>query len=163
MEAGDAMILGMAYLTFVHVAISLVAIVLGTLAVARMIHPGRLTRVTTFFLAFTIATTGTGFLLPSAGITPAFATGIVSSVALIVALYALYGRRLAGIWRGVYVAAVVFAFYLNVVALVAQAFQKIRTLNAFAPTGSEPPFLIAQGVAQQLAQQLGAVAQRFIG
>jgi len=149
------MILGMTYLTFVHVAISLVAILLGIPVVMRMISPGRLTRMTTFFLAFTIATTGTGFLLPSAGITPAFATGIVSGVALIVALYALYGRRLAGLWRGVYVVAVVFALYLNVFVLIVQAFQKIKPLHALAPTGSELPFIVAQGAVLLLFVYLG--------
>jgi hypothetical protein len=29
---------------------------------------------------------------------------------------------------------------------VVQSFQKIPALNAFAPKGSEPPFLLAQGV-----------------
>ncbi|MCC6920359.1 MAG: hypothetical protein IT548_14255 [Alphaproteobacteria bacterium] len=156
------MIFGMTYLTFIHVAISLVAILLGIPVVARMISPGRLTRMTTFFLAFTIAATGTGFLLPSAGVTPAFATGIVSGVTLVLALYALYGCRLSGAWRAVYVGAVVFAFYLNVLALVVQAFQKIRPLHALAPSGSEPPFLIAQGVVLLLFVALGWYAlQRF--
>lgn len=140
------MILGMTYLTFVHVAISLVAIALGIPVVARMIDPGRLTRLTAYFLAFTIATTGTGFLFPFLGVTPAFATGLISSAVLAVALYALFVRRLAGIWRAVYVVSAMIAFYLNVFVLVVQAFQKIGPLNALAPTGSEPPFAIAQGI-----------------
>jgi len=36
--------------------------------------------------------------------------------------------------------------YLNVFVLVAQAFLKIGFLKSLAPMGSEPPFLIAQGV-----------------
>jgi hypothetical protein len=36
------------------------------------------------------------------------------------------------------------ALYLNVFVLVAQLFLKVRALKALAPTGKEPPFLIAQ-------------------
>ena len=39
-----------------------------------------------------------------------------------------------------------FAFYLNVFVLVVQSFQKIGFLNRFAPTGSEPPFAVVQGI-----------------
>ena len=40
----------------------------------------------------------------------------------------------------------VFAQYLNVFVLVVQMFQKIPALKALAPTQSEPPFGIAQGL-----------------
>jgi hypothetical protein len=36
------------------------------------------------------------------------------------------------------------ALYFNCFVAVAQAFMKIPALHAMAPTGSEPPFLIAQ-------------------
>lgn len=140
------MLFGFTYFTLLHVAISLIAIVAGIPVVARMISPGRLTRWTTFFFAFTIGTTLTGFLFPFRGVTPAFITGIVSSVVLAAALYALYGARLAGPWRAIYVVTTLIAFYLNVFVLVVQSFQKIPALNALAPTGSEPPFAIAQGI-----------------
>ncbi len=38
------------------------------------------------------------------------------------------------------------ALYLNVFVAVAQAFLKVPSLNALAPTGSEPPFVVAQGI-----------------
>ena len=38
------------------------------------------------------------------------------------------------------------ALYLNLFVGVVQAFQKIPALTALAPTQSEPPFAIAQGV-----------------
>jgi hypothetical protein len=41
----------------------------------------------------------------------------------------------------------VLSFYLNFFVLIAQSFQKIPALNVFAPTGSEPPFAITQGIA----------------
>jgi fatty acid desaturase len=52
----------------------------------------------------------------------------------------------SGAWRWVYAAGAVFSFYLNFFVLVAQAFAKIPALKALAPTQSEPPFAIAQGV-----------------
>ena len=40
----------------------------------------------------------------------------------------------------------VTALYLNVFVLIAQMFQKVPMLKALAPTQSEPPFLVTQGV-----------------
>jgi hypothetical protein len=71
---------------------------------------------------------------------------VISLVVLAVALYALYGRRLAGIWRPIYLGTTILALYLNVVVGVVQAFQKLTFLQPFAPTQSEPPFLLAQAV-----------------
>ena len=42
--------------------------------------------------------------------------------------------------------AAVASLYLNVFVLVAQSFAKVSTLNALAPTQSEPPFAITQAV-----------------
>ena len=51
-----------------------------------------------------------------------------------------------GIWRPVYTITAVIALYLNCFVGVVQAFQKIPALHALAPTGTEPPFAIAQGL-----------------
>jgi hypothetical protein len=54
------------------------------------------------------------------------------------------------------------ALYLNVFVLIAQAFQKVPALKAMAPTGSEPPFLVAQVVVLVLFVALSIVAvKRF--
>jgi len=45
-----------------------------------------------------------------------------------------------------------------VFVLIAQSFQKISALQALAPTQSEPPFLIAQGVALAAFLVLGIMA-----
>lgn len=142
------MILGMSVATFtiVHVVISLIAIATGAVACARMWEGRRLDGWNTVFLWTTILTSVTGFLFPFNGFTPAIGLGIVSSVALLIALTALYVGRLAGNWRWIYVCSAVFAFYLNVFVAVVQAFGKISFLHALAPTGSEPPFAVAQGV-----------------
>jgi hypothetical protein len=142
------MILGMSITTFtvVHVVISLIAIAAGAIACARMLEGRPLATWSSVFLLFTVLTTVTGFLFPITVFTPAIGVGIVSAVALALALAALHVGRLAGAWRWIYVASALFAFYLNVFVLVVQSFQKIGILNRFAPTGSEPPFAVVQGI-----------------
>ncbi len=142
------MILGMSIATFtvVHVVISLIAIAAGAVACARMLEGRQLDTSNSLFLLFTVLTTVTGFLFPITVFTPALGVGIVSSVALAIALLALYVGRLAGAWRWIYVASALFSFYLNVFVLVVQSFQKIGFLNRFAPTGAEPPFAAVQGI-----------------
>jgi hypothetical protein len=61
-------------------------------------------------------------------------------------LFALYKQRLVGAWRPIYVVTASVSLYLNVFVLVAQSFMKVSGLNALAPTQSEPPFAITQGV-----------------
>ena len=51
-----------------------------------------------------------------------------------------------GAWRWIYVVTAIISLYLNVFVLVAQSFMKVSALNAFAPTQSEPPFAITQGI-----------------
>ena len=48
--------------------------------------------------------------------------------------------------------------YLTVLLAVVQSFAKIDGLHALAPTGTEPPFVIAQGVALALFVVLAIVA-----
>ena len=67
-------------------------------------------------------------------------------MALLFACLALYYHRLAGSWRWIYVVSAVAALWFNVFVLIVQAFQKVPTLNVFAPTGSEPPFAVTQGI-----------------
>ena len=90
--------------------------------------------------------------------TPGIAFGLISLVVLLVVIYARYRRRLAGIWRPVYVIGAVFAFYLNFVVLIVQSFQKVPNLKALAPTQSEPPFMAAQLVSLVAFLVLGTFA-----
>ncbi len=85
---------------------------------------------------------------------------MISLVALAVALFALYGRSLAGAWRAIYVVTAVLALYLNVFFAAVQAFQKQAFLAALAPTQSEPPFLAAQGIVLVAFLVLGFLAVR---
>ena len=52
------------------------------------------------------------------------------------------------------------AQWFNVFVLIVQSFQKVDALKALAPTQSEPPFMIAQGVALVLLVVLTIQAAR---
>jgi hypothetical protein len=152
--------LSLAAFTTLHVLISLAAIATGVVVVAGMLRADRLGGWTAAFLALTLLTSVTGFLFPIKGFTPALGTGLVASVVLVVALWALYGGRLAGAWRPVYVICAVASLYFNVLVLIVQSFQKVSPLHALAPNGSEPPFLIAQTLALIVFVAVGFLALR---
>jgi hypothetical protein len=156
------MILGMSVgaFTTLHVIISLVAIAAGLVVLVAMIGNRRLDGLTAFFLATTVLTSVTGFFFHSKAIGPPHIVGVISLVVLAAALFALYVRKLAGIWRPVYVITAVISLYLNCFVGVVQAFQKAPFLNALAPTGSEPPFAVAQGLTLLIFVVLGYLAVR---
>ena len=157
------MILGMSVemFTVLHVIISIAAILSGLVVVLAMIANRKADGgLAAFFLLTTILTSVTGFFFHSKAIGPPHVVGVISLVVLAVTLVAIYGRRLAGIWRGVFVITAVLALYLNCFVLVVQLFQKIPSLNAFAPTGTEPPFIAAQGATLLLFLVLGFLAFR---
>jgi hypothetical protein len=140
------MILGLSTsaFTILHVILSLVGIGAGLIAVAGLIHCRLLRRWTALFLVTTILTSVTGFLFPFKGVTPGIVIGILSMIALVLAIVALYGRGVAGAWRGTYVIAASVALYFNVFVLFAQLFAKVPALKALAPTQSSPAFGITQ-------------------
>jgi len=128
----------------IHVALSLIGIFTG-LVVTYGLLTARLFRIWTgVFLATTILTSLTGFLLPPFGLDPARAVGVISLVLLAVAVAGLYGFHLFGAWRWIYSITATAALYLNVFVGVTQAFQKIGPLQRLAPTQSEAAFVIAQ-------------------
>ena len=146
--------------TFIHVAISLLAIASGFVVLFGLITRKRLDGWTAFFLATTVATSVTGFGFPIHGVTPGIVLGVISLIVLAPALYARYGRNLAGAWRLVYVITALIALYLNVFVLIVQSFQKVPALESLAPTQSEPPFAIVQITALIAFIVLGIVASR---
>ena len=156
------MILGMSVEAFttLHVVISLLAIAAGLVVLVAMSGGRHLGAMTGFFLLTTILTSVTGFFFPLKAIGPPHIFGVISLVALAISLVALYGRKLNGVWRSAYIVTAVLSLYLNCVVLVVQSFQKIPALNAFAPKGSEPPFLIAQGVTLVVIGYLAFLALR---
>ena len=146
-------------LTF-HVLLSLAGIASGFVVLLAMINGRQPSGWTAFFLATTVLTSLTGFLLPAMGFDPARRVGVISLVALAAAIVALYGFRLRGAWRWIYVGTAAFALYLNCFVGVVQAFQKVAALHALAPTGSELPFVIAQILVLGLFVILGILALR---
>jgi hypothetical protein len=154
------MILGMTLFTFVHVLVSLIGIAAGAVVVLGLLTGQRMAGWTLLFLATTILTSVSGFGFPFQGLKPSHMVGIVSLIILAVAVYALYGRKLVGAWRSIYVVTALAALYLNVFVLVAQAFAKIPALKELAPTQSEPPFLISEVVLLIIFIVLGFVSTR---
>jgi hypothetical protein len=156
------MIIGLSLENFttLHVIISLVAIVSGLVVLVGMLRASRLPGWTALFLVTTILTSVTGFMFPISGVTPAIVLGLISIVILAIALAALYLKHLSGAWRWIYVTTALAALYFNVFVLIVQAFQKVPALQKLAPTQSEPPFQIAQGVTLLAIVILGTMAVR---
>jgi hypothetical protein len=101
---------------------------------------------TALFLLTTVLTSVTGFCFPNDHITPGIKIGIISMVVLLIAIVARYVGRLRGASRWIYVITAVFAQYLNVFVLVVQGFLKVPALHSLAPTDTETPFFVAQGL-----------------
>ncbi len=142
------MVLGMTLTAYtnLHVILSVIGIATGLIVVGGLLAGSRLPLTTAIFLVTTLATTLGGFLFPFNGFTPAIGVGIVSTIILLVTIAARYLYRLRGSWRVVYAAGAVLSLYLNSFVLVVQSFLKVPMLNIYAPTGSEPPFAVTQGI-----------------
>ncbi|MEA2925481.1 MAG: hypothetical protein QOD25_2603, partial [Alphaproteobacteria bacterium] len=116
-----------------------------------MLGSNRMPGWTALFLLLTILTSATGFLIPplvTEKLLPSHMIGALSLLLLAIACFALYGEKLSGSWRWVYVLTALLAQYFNVFVLVIQSFLKIGPLHALAPSvpPSEPPFAIVQGI-----------------
>jgi hypothetical protein len=144
------MVLGMSLATFtlVHVIISLVAIATGIVVMIGMLRAQTMAGLTAIFLALTILTSATGFLFPFTQLLPSHVLAIISLVLLALACIALYGQKLAGAWRWIYVVTALLSLYLNVFVLVTQIFLKNPALSAIAPGNppSGPVFGAVQGL-----------------
>jgi hypothetical protein len=150
--------------TLIHVMVSLVGIGSGLVVLFGLLGGKRLAGWTGLFLATTVATSVTGFGFPVEHFLPSHGVGIISLVALGIAILALYAKHLAGGWRRTYVITSVIALYLNCFVAVVQSFEKIEPLRALAPTQSEPPFAVAQLAVLALFVGLGILAaKRFRG
>ncbi|OKO68576.1 membrane protein [Bradyrhizobium sp. NAS80.1] len=147
------MVLGLSLpaFTMVHVIISLIAIVAGFIVMSGLLGSKPMPGLTAIFLLFTILTSVTGFLFPFKELLPSHMIGILSLVLLAIACIALYGMKLAGVWRPVYIVTAMVSLYFNVFVLVIQSFLKIPALAALAPAvppapPSGPVFAVVQGI-----------------
>lgn len=143
----------------VHVAVSLIGIATGLVAMPALAAGRWLGGWQAAFLITTALTSITGFLFPFSGVTPAFLFGVISMAALAVTAATLPFRtqRAAGI---AYAVAATLALYLNLFVLIVQSFQKVSVLQPLAPTQSEPAFVIAQLVLLFAAVAIGSFAVR---
>lgn len=152
--------MGLATFTLIHILISLAGIVSGLVVLGGWLAGKHYRGWTAFFPVTTVMTSATGLFFPFNGFTPAYGVGVISLFILAVAVFALCVRRLSGVWSRVYVINALIALYLNFFVLVAQLFQKTSALRELAPTQSEPPFAISQGIVLLLFVALGIAAVR---
>jgi hypothetical protein len=148
----------MAFFTGLHVVLSLVGIASGAIVVYGWLTTRRLDTWTSVFLVTTVLTSATGFGFPVDHLLPSHIVGLLSLLVLAVAIFARYGRQLAGGWATAFVVSATVALYFNVFVFVAQAFMKVPMLHEAAPTQSEPPFLVAQLVVLVVFVAIGAMA-----
>jgi hypothetical protein len=150
-------------LVTIHTALSLIAIAAGVVVVYELLGAGSTRFWTVLFLATSILTSATGYLFPFSGVLPSHIVGGVALLVLALVLAARYAFGLGGPWRKVDAVGMVASLYFLVFVLVAQGFLKVPSLHALAPTGSEPPFAIAQGVVLLLFVWLGISVTRTAG
>ena len=151
-----------------HVAICFIALLAGAVVLTALCRGRRQPTWDAVLLLSTALISLTGFPLASPPGTPtpdpARIVGAIELVVVVIAALAIYVGHLVRAWRGVYVVTIVLAVYFNVFVAVVQAFLKISFLHAFAPTGKEPPFLIAQVLTLALLVVIGITAfKRYRG
>jgi hypothetical protein len=141
------MLLSLSTITWVHTALSIVALVAGIVVAIGLVRSHAMRSWTLLFLVTAVATSVTGFAFPFDKLLPSHWIGILSLVVLAVSIVARYAFHLAGAWRWIDALAMVIAGYFLVFVGIAQAFSKVPALKALAPTQSEPPFFATQLVA----------------
>jgi hypothetical protein len=144
----------------IHVALSLLEIPVGLVAIYGLLNGAVYPSWTALFLVFATLNSLTGFPLPPFGFDPPRAVGVLTLVLLAAAAIALYVFALKGAWRWIYIVTATMALYLDVFVGVIQSFENIPALEALAPTQSEPPFVVTQAVVLVIFIALGVLAVR---
>ena len=88
----------MSILTILHVLLSLIGILAGLVLLSSLFRGTLPDGWNLLFLITTILTSVTGFFFPFHKLLPSHVLGVLSLIALGVALVALYGRNLSGPW-----------------------------------------------------------------
>jgi hypothetical protein len=145
-----------------HVVFCFIALLAGAFVLIALWGGRRQPTWEAILISSTVLLNLTGFPLASPPGTPtpdpARIVGVIDLVVVVIAALALYVYHLAHAWRGTYIVTIVLAVYFNAFVAVAQAFQKIGFLHALAPTGKEPPFVVAQLLTLALFVAIGVVA-----
>jgi hypothetical protein len=158
------MVLGMSLATYTtaHVIISLIGIASGFIVLLGLLSGRLFCTSNGLFLITTVLTSVTGFAFPNTKVTPGIVLGVLSLIVLAIAIFALHGRHLSGVWRRTYAITAMIALYFNVFVLVAQLFEHVPAIHALAPTQTEAPFKIAQLLLLVVfAVLIGAAAKKF--
>jgi hypothetical protein len=144
----------------IHVAISLIALVAGLIALYSWINSKNWNGWTALFLVTIILTSVTGFPLPPFGLDPPRMVGILSLILLAIAVLGIYVFKISGPWRWIFIITATAALWLDAFVGVIQAFAKLPPLHELAPNGSEPPFVIVQLIVLLIFIVLGFLALR---
>jgi hypothetical protein len=143
-----------------HVIVSLAALLIGYVVIRGLLVSDTKPTWTGLLFATMLFTDVTGFLLPAPGFLPSHATGILSLIALAIAMLARYQHDFAGAWRWIYVASVVTLVWVDAFVGVVQALGKVTFLNRLAPTQADPGFAIIQLAVLALFVWVGLTAAR---
>ncbi len=147
-----------------HVVICFFGLLAGAIVLTALCGGSRRPLWDALLLVTTALISLTGFPLAAPPGTPtpdpARIFGGMELLVVAAAALAIYGKHLAGAWRGVYIVCMVLAVYFNFFVAVVQALLKINALHALVPTGSQPPFLFAQLPTLILFVVIGVIAFR---
>jgi hypothetical protein len=144
----------------IHTLISIIALVVGIVALRDLFRAQASSTSLSAFIVLAIATSATGFLCPLKGVSPAVVISIVALLILAAVLLSRGRLRDSQSARWVYVGGLVASEYLLIFVGVVQAFTKIPALEILAPTQSEPPFAVAQGIVLVAFVVIGVLAVR---
>ena len=137
---------GLQIYTLSHVIISLVAIAAGLLVTADFLRGQLSPRGRRTFVYSAALTDLGGFAFPFTKVLPSPVIAVLALVILAFAVAAKHRFSLRGIWKWIYVDGLLANQFFLIFVLIAQGFGKISYLHDLAPTQSEPPFAIAQGL-----------------
>ena len=146
-----------------HVIISLVGIASGFMLMRDFFRKRFASTTIAIFLVTTTLTSLTGYLFQRDHVLPSHIVGAIALLVLIPTWLAWRPYRLAGGWMRTFVIGATISQWFNVFVLVAQLFLKVPSLHVLAPTGSEPPFAIAQALVLLVFIAAGFVAWRRNG
>lgn len=146
-----------------HVAVSMIGILVGFVLIRDFLHALYRSGVVWVFLVSTTLTSLSGYLFQREHVLPSHIVGAIALIVLVPTWLAWRPYRLFGGWKRTFVVGATISQWLNVFVLVAQLFQKVPALQALAPTGSEPPFVVAQGAVFVLFVAVAVVAWRRNG
>jgi hypothetical protein len=132
-------------LTFVHTALSFIALGFGIVAVYALFSPLPAFWTETF-LVTAVLTTLTGFVFPITAFTPALGTGIITTLILIAMSIGRFAFRFQGRWKSNYIAGMVANLYFLAFVAIVQAFLKVPALTNIAPTQEHPVFIGIQAI-----------------